>query len=94
MPKLKSRKKDEPDKSSRFSRGYGEVRQKISKKSKFTMSCYNCEHYYQDVGDKEEVCQNPDVLSYDMVVNENTVYCSRWEMVKRQSSAKSIFKRS
>lgn len=31
-----------------FSRGYDPVREKVSKGSKYTMSCYNCEYFYQE----------------------------------------------
>ena len=100
MPKKKPRlknpnevKEEKPTKASLFTRGYGEVRQKVEKGSRFTMSCYNCEHFYQAVGDKEEVCQNPDVLKYDMVITETSIYCNRWELTKRKQSVKSMFKK-
>ena len=99
MPKKKPRLKapevveEKPTKASLFTRGYDPVRQKVSKGSRFTMSCYNCEYFYQAVGDKEEVCQNPDVLKYDMVITDTSIYCNRWEMTKRKQSAKSIFKK-
>ena len=48
----------------KFNRGYKEVRDRVSKGSKYTMSCYNCDYFYQDFNDKEEVCQNPNVLKY------------------------------
>lgn len=69
-----------------FSRGYDPVRQRVAKGSKYTMSCYNCEYYYQEFGDKEEVCQNPNVLKYDMVVTPTNIYCNRWKMCKRRKS--------
>ena len=71
-----------------FSRGFKEVNDRVSKGSKFTMSCYHCEYYYQDTGDSEEVCQNPDVLQYDMVVTTTTIYCNRWKPVQRKSPTK------
>ena len=81
-----------------FNRGFSEVRQRVEKGSRFTMSCYNCEHYYQAVGDKTEVCQNPNVLKYDMVVSETSIYCTKWELAKRVSnnpakSVKGLFKK-
>lgn len=102
MPKKKTKprlknpnevKEEKPTKASLFTRGYGEVRQKVEKGSRFTMSCYNCDHFYQAVGDKEEVCQNPDVLKYDMVITETSIYCNRWELTKRKQSVKSMFKK-
>ena len=76
-----------------FSVGYGNVRSRVEKGSRYTMSCYNCEYYYQGNGDREEVCQNPDVLQYDMVVTESSIYCNRWELCRRTQSVKSIFKK-
>lgn len=81
-----------------FNRGYSEVRQRVEKGSKYTMSCYNCEYYYQAVGDKTEVCQNPEVLKYDMVVTETSIYCTKWKLAERASttptkSVKGLFKR-
>ena len=81
-----------------FGRGYAPVRQKVEKGSKYTMSCFNCEHYYQAPGDKTEVCQNPNVIKYDMVVTETSVYCTQWELSKRKNisatkSVKGLFKK-
>lgn len=64
-----------------FSRGYKPVRKKMDK-PKFLMSCTNCEYFYQAVGDKEEVCQNPNVIKYDMVVEETRVFCNKWRAVE------------
>lgn len=71
----------------KFSRGYKPVREKVSKGSKYTMSCYNCEYYYQELGDKEEMCQNPNVLKYDMVITQTSIYCNRWKMCRRKSAS-------
>ena len=76
-----------------FSKGYSEVRRRVEKGSRFTMSCYNCDYYYQAVGDQEEVCQNPDVLKYDMVITETSIYCNRWKMCRRTQSVKGMFKK-
>lgn len=62
-----------------FTRGYRECRERLSSNPYYTRSCFNCAHYYQAVGDKEEMCQNPDVLQYDMVVDGNNIYCLKWE---------------
>lgn len=100
MPKKKPRLKNPNEvaeqpksKSSLFTRGYDDVRRKVEKGSRFTMSCYNCDFFYQAVGDKEEVCQNPDVLKYDMVVTETSIYCNRWCLTQRKQSVKSMFKK-
>lgn len=95
--KLKARK-EEPVKKPVFNRGFSEVRQRVEKGSKYTMSCYNCEHYYQAVGDQTEVCQNTEVLKYDMVVTETSIYCTKWQLAKRVSntptkSVKGLFKK-
>lgn len=61
-----------------FKRGYTELNERLEKRSKYTMSCYNCMYFYQTKEDVEEVCQNPNVLKYDMVVDENNIYCNQW----------------
>lgn len=84
---------EKKSKSSLFTKGYGDVRSRIMRNSHYTMSCYNCEYYYQASGDKEEVCQNQDVLKYDMVVTETNIFCNRWELSRRTQSVKSFFKK-
>lgn len=73
-----------------FSRGYKECRNNINKNPYYLRSCFNCKYYYQASGDKEEVCQNPNVIEYDMVVNENNVYCLKWEL--NTKSENTVFK--
>lgn len=80
-----------PDKSKIFSRGYQESRARLEKNSFYTRSCFNCAYYYQASGDKEEVCQNEDVLQYDMVVTNNNVCCLKWQPSSVNES-KSMFK--
>ena len=75
-----------------FSRGYKECRDKLSKNSKYTRSCFNCHYYFQASGDKEEVCQNTNVLEYDMVVSDNSIYCLRWK--PSSSNKDSMFKKN
>lgn len=70
----------------KFDRGFKPVRERVGKGSKYTMSCYNCDYFYQSFGDREEVCQNPNVLKYDMVVTANNIYCNRWKMCRRKSA--------
>lgn len=89
---MKLKKANEVAEPSLFTRGYSPVRNRVGKGSRFTMSCYNCEHYYQASGDNTEVCQNPSVLKYDMVITENNIYCNKWELSHRDSSVKSLFK--
>lgn len=67
----------------KFTRGYKETRQKMSKSQRFYMSCGNCANYYQAEGDTEECCQDLNVLPYDMVVDENRVYCIRWKPINK-----------
>ena len=66
-------------KKSMFSRGYKECRERLSNNSYYSRSCFNCAYYYQASGDKEETCQNSEVLEYDMIVDGNNVYCLRWQ---------------
>lgn len=44
-------------------------------------SCFSCKHFYQAEEDDCELCQNPDVLKYDMVVTGNRVFCNFWRGV-------------
>lgn len=77
-----------------FMRGYAPCRRVVESGSKYTRSCYNCDYYYQEFGDDEEVCQNPQVLSYDMIVTENNIYCGMWKHSTRRTDAKTLFKRN
>ena len=76
-----------------FTRGYSESREKISKSAMFTRSCFNCDYFYQAVGDKEEVCQNTNVLKFDMVFDNNNMYCVHWTQSKRTKGETSLFKK-
>ncbi len=76
-----------------FHVGYNEVREKVG--NKYTMSCFNCEHYYQAYGDSTEMCQNPDVIKFDIIVTDTGIYCTHWEISKREPkelSVKRLFK--
>lgn len=64
----------------KFERGFESVREGVKKKEKLLKSCTNCKYFYKEVGDKEELCQNDQVLEYDMVVDENRVYCILWRL--------------
>lgn len=73
---MKKKKKQKPNFITH--RGYTSVREKVDSLPKAYMSCMNCVFYYQAEGDIEECCQNSSVLEYDMVVEENRVYCLKW----------------
>ena len=82
-------------KKSIFSRGYHISREKLAKNSYYSRSCFNCDCYYQASGDREEMCQNPDVLEYDMVVSDNNVYCLKWRPSSvNKTEQQSLFKKS
>lgn len=74
-----------------FTRGYQESRERLSNSFYYSRSCFNCEHYYQSSGDKEEMCQNDSVLEYDMIVDGNNVYCLKWQQCSKNSN--SLFKK-
>ena len=93
MPKIKKPDNKKTESTPLFSRGFDPVRRKVEKGSRFTMSCYNCDYYYQAVGDTEEVCQNPEVLKYDMVITNSSIYCNRWRLTSRQQSVKKLFEK-
>lgn len=77
-----------------LTRGYQESRERLQKNSYYTRSCFNCEYYYQASGDKEECCQNPNVIEFDMVVTDTNVYCVNWCQCKTNSKASQIFKKN
>lgn len=86
-----SRKKKRP----MFSRGYQVSREKLAKNPYFSRSCFNCAYYYQASGDKEEVCQNQEVLQFDMVVTDNNVYCVKWQPSSNSKTVQQqLFKKS
>lgn len=74
----------------KFTRGYKPVRDKLRKGSKYNMSCYNCEYYYQTPEDTEEVCQNTNVSKYDMVITDNKIYCNFWKMCDHRKKRGSV----
>ena len=77
-----------------FTRGYDVCRERLSSNPYYTRSCFNCAFYYQAVGDKEEVCQNDDVLEYDMVVDGNNIYCLKWKPnAAKVTEQKAMFKK-
>ncbi len=77
-----------------FTRGYNESRERLANNPYYTRSCFNCACYYQASGDKEEVCQNPNVLEYDMVVQENSIYCVQWRPNSVKTEQQSLFKKN
>ena len=78
-------------KPNKFSRGYSESRERVKKSVAFSRSCFNCDSYYQGVGDKEEVCQNSSVLEFDMTVDGNNIYCVYWKQCAKKDE-NSLFK--
>lgn len=76
-----------------FTRGYKEVRDRINTNPYYSRSCFNCAYYYQASGDKEEVCQNEEVLQYDMVVDGNNIYCLKWKPLNKKSDKEPLFRK-
>lgn len=78
-----------------FTRGYGEVKDRLIKNSKYLMSCYNCDYFYKTHNDNEELCQNSEVLPYDIIVSEKAIYCSLWKpaLSKKDTSIRMILKK-
>lgn len=69
----------------KFKRGYEVSRERIRTSPRFAMSCFNCNHYFQGEGDIEEVCQNNEVLEFDMVVEGNNIFCAYWQQCKSKN---------
>lgn len=64
----------------KFGRGYKEVRERAEKSARLIRSCFNCEHYYETRKDEGELCQNPNVLEYDMIIEGNNICCTQWNL--------------
>lgn len=75
-----------------FTRGYQESRDRLSKNSFYSRSCFNCDYYYQASGDKQETCQNSEVLQYDMIITEKDIYCLKWR--HNSNNQQSLFKKN
>lgn len=89
----KKQKRDMRDSNNKpYVRGYAPIRRILERGTKYTRSCFNCDYFYQAPGDDNEVCQNVEVLRYDMVVTENSIYCSHWQLCSRRTDAKSLFR--
>ena len=87
-PREKMKNKDKP-----YVRGYAPVRRILERGSRYARSCYNCDFFSQAPGDDEEVCQNENVLKWDMIVTESCIYCNQWRLSARRTDAKSLFKK-
>lgn len=72
------KKKQEPTPSI-FGVGFSSISAR-AKKGKYLASCFNCKYFYQDKGDSEELCQNQNVLEYDMIKTPTSIYCNYWEL--------------
>ena len=88
----KKRREDLKENDLPFVKGYSPIRRLVERSSRYIRTCYNCEYFYQAVGDDEEVCQNEHVLKYDMIFTEGAVYCNQWRLSARKTSAKTLFK--
>lgn len=75
-----------------FSKGYKDSREKVKRSAKFTRSCFNCDYFYKTMSDKEEVCQNPNVTQFDLVTEENNIFCCYWRQSERKEDSNSLFK--
>lgn len=75
-----------------FSKGYKDSREKVKRSAKFTRSCFNCDYFYKTISDKEEVCQNPNVTQFDLVTEENNIFCCYWRQSERKEDSNSLFK--
>jgi hypothetical protein len=85
------------DRKDLFNIGYGKVTEKTLS-NKYMRSCFNCKYYYRAIGDSTELCQNNNVLKYDMIVSDNNIYCTQWDIEKSSIedvvTAKQLFKKS
>lgn len=83
------------EKKSIFTRGYDESRKRMQKNSYYSRSCFNCAYFYHMHGDSGEVCQNNEVLEYDMIVDGNNIYCLKWKPSSSiKNDSQKLFKKS
>lgn len=79
----------------KFTHGYNESRGRMEKNSYYSRSCFNCAYYFQAHGDREEVCQNNEVIEYDMIVDGNNIYCLKWKPASSVvTDQQALFKKS
>lgn len=62
-----------------FSKGFKDVREKVNKSAKYMRACENCKFFYQSREDDEEVCQNTEVLEFDICVEGSRTFCVFWK---------------
>lgn len=59
-------------------RGFSPIREQIQSKSRYLRDCNNCRFFYQAPLDEEELCQNEQVLEFDICTDKDRVYCCYW----------------
>ena len=59
-------------------RGFNHVREQIQSKSRYLRDCNNCRFFYQAPFDEEELCQNEQVLAFDICTDNQRIYCCYW----------------
>lgn len=59
-------------------RGFNHVREQIQSKSRYLRDCNNCRFFYQAPFDEEELCQNEQVLEFDICTDNQRIYCCYW----------------
>lgn len=64
-----------------FKRGFKHFTKHIDGKEKYIASCTSCADW-----DDKEGCQNPNVLAYDMIDEDNRTYCNYWRTGRRENS--------
>lgn len=74
-----------------FTRGFEENRKKILNNPYYIRSCFNCIYYYRTSKDTDEMCQNSNVISYDMLITKNNICCLKWTPIKNEKNTSSIF---
>ena len=67
----------------KFKRGYEVFHEQVdnSRNRVNFANCFSCKYFYEDFGDHEELCQNSEVLRFDVCRVGNRVFCSFWKGV-------------
>lgn len=71
-----------------LNRGFSSVIEEVCKKSRFLKSCTCCDYFYAAENEEEELCQNPNVTHYDIVVTDNDSHCAFWSLYSNDYTPK------
>lgn len=60
-------------KQGQFKRGFKPLASQVEGKEKYVANCESCASW-----DENDGCMNPNVLKYDLIEEDNRIYCLYW----------------